>query len=65
MSFVVDWSPFSVALKPEYIPQRLAHGPLPALRATFSGDAPGIPRFAPVRGDGFERPLGEAVSAAD
>ena len=28
----------------------LAQGPLPALRATFSGDVPGIPRFAPVRG---------------
>ena len=25
-------------------------GPLPPLRGTFSGDATGIPRFAPVRG---------------
>ena len=62
---VVGLITFSGALKPKYIPQRLPHGPLPALRATFSGDAPDIPRFAPVRGDGFERPLGEAVSAAD
>ena len=29
-----------------------AQGPLPPLRGTFSGDATGIPRFAPVRGEG-------------
>jgi len=31
---------------------KYVQGPLPALRATFSGDATGIPRFAPVRGEG-------------
>ena len=56
MLLTVSWVTFSCAPKPEYIPQRLGHerilvhGPLSALRATFSGDAPGIPRFAPVRG---------------
>ena len=29
-----------------------AQGPLPPFRGTFSGDATGIPRFAPVRGEG-------------
>ena len=41
------------------------HGPLPALRATFSGDATGIPRFAPVRGVTMqENPLRLVASAA-
>ena len=46
--------PLSSRFLSAYLPPTLSSikipGPLPALRATFSRDAPGIPRFAPVRG---------------